>query len=359
MDTETSLPVISTSERIAFRRCPRKWWFEYGIRMEAVPETVNENLWFGTGYHYALADTEGFNVHGSAKAAFDFYVDATQRASYVPGNWQDLQQLAHGMLDYYYGAWLPRRQEFRTLIVDGVPQTEVKFTVKLPQYGFVYRGVFDRVVVDLLGRYWIEESKTASQFDTRKLTNDSQASSYSTMASLIYRHDFEGVVYTQHRKVTPQMPRELKNGALSVDKTQATTHGMYRAALIAKYGRIPPEYMDFLNYLATRESYEGDAFVRRDMVFRNQHQRDAEIWHIVGELATLARMRGPDNSPSGFYPNATRDCNWDCAFIDPCTAMDDGSDWRELLYDSGLFRPRTERHEWDSASRPREIEVTR
>lgn len=343
-------PPISTSERSTFRRCLRKWWLSYCARIDLVPDGVNDALWFGTGYHYALADAEGFNIHGSPKRAFDAYLEACQKTTYIPSDADRYQQLAHGMLDYYYSSWLPRRNEYNTLQINGIPQVEVRFKAHFPKRGYTYHGRFDRVVVDLFGRYFIEEIKTAAQFDTRKLPNDPQASAYTAIASLIYGFDFDGMIYTQHKKSVPEMPRELKSGALSQDRTQPTTHAMYRAALIAKYDRIPTEYIEFLNSLAQRETDEGDQFVRRDKVYRNRIQQQNELRWIGQESYDMQRLR--ERGHIAAYPNNTRDCGWECQYTDLCAAMDDGTDWLALINESGIYQRRKEaddRSGWQQA----------
>lgn len=40
------------------------------------------------------------------------------------------------------------------------------------------------------------------------------------------------------------------------------------------------------------------------------------------------------------YPNPTRDCIWDCSFLPLCPMMDDSSDWKGVLGDSGLYQKR-------------------
>ena len=33
------------------------------------------------------------------------------------------------------------------------------------------------------------------------------------------------------------------------------------------------------------------------------------------------------------YPNATKDCSWECPFTEVCLAMDEGLDWMDMLYE--------------------------
>src|ERR1043166_425769 len=51
----SDLPIVRTSERGAFGRCPQKWWWKYQKGLNPKGETTDA-LWFGIGVHIALAE---------------------------------------------------------------------------------------------------------------------------------------------------------------------------------------------------------------------------------------------------------------------------------------------------------------
>ena len=53
MTVDLELPMLRTSERKSFKRCPAQWW--WGWREGLTPKRRKSGaLWFGTGIHLAL-----------------------------------------------------------------------------------------------------------------------------------------------------------------------------------------------------------------------------------------------------------------------------------------------------------------
>lgn len=180
---------IRTSDRIAFKRCRRKWGFSSSLKMNRTNEESKAPLWMGTGFHYAMEDYHGYNNHGHPSEAFRAYVRAVQATPLKrqPDNWEDLQDLAISMTDYYV-EWLKSRQSLQTFWYNGKPQVEVQFEIPLPisqelkeKNGWddvVYQGTLDRVCIDEHGRLWILDYKTAKSFATHHLDTDPQITTY-------------------------------------------------------------------------------------------------------------------------------------------------------------------------------------
>lgn len=343
---------IRTHDRIAFRRCRRMWDFVSQMRqhLEPIPEVekVSSPLWFGTGFHFALEDYHGYRRFKNPVDAFMAYVRCF-KVDELPEDFEELIELGQGMLEYYTKYWLPKRNEFETLWIDGVPQVEVKFTIPIPELSeavgreVVYQGTFDRVVTDALGRLWVVDYKTVSRFDTSKLETDPQISAYAWAAEQWYQKPVEGVVYMQFIKAVPKPPKILRTGWPSLDKKQKTTYALYYETLLQICGdpkKFPTDYVEFLNYLASLETPEGDNFIRWDFVRRNEYQKRAEYQSIIAEGLEML------NPNLALYKNPTRDCAWDCAFRSVCLAMDDGGDWEWLLSQS--FRKQGEEKDWRS-----------
>lgn len=339
--------VIRTSDRLGFRRCRRRWGWNSHLRGNIGPKQNPAPLWMGTGFHFAMEDFHGLNVWGTPMRAFEVFKEATIRAARrdmrrLPGDIDELTELAVGMLQYYSEEWLKTRDPLKTFIWKGVPQLEVNFRVEIPmdvtQYGYdvaVYSGTLDRVVVDEHDQLWIVEYKTAKSVSTMHFENDTQVSAYCWAGNFLYDRPITGVIYQQHRKEVPHEPKILSSGRISQDKAQLTTHSKLRALMQNVYGSVeasPMDYKTLLQHFVSVESSDYDKFIRRDRIRRNQHQCEAEGNKILMEVA---EMLNPDLA---LYPNPDRTCAFMCPFNGTCTSVDDGSDWEYEL--EILMQPR-------------------
>ncbi len=333
--------VIRTSDRSSFKRCRRKWGFSGSSRGNLEAATRSEPLWVGSGIHFALEDFHGYKQYLNASGAFRAYTQACRRTPglIIPPDYLDLEELACGMLDYYEDYWLAERDPLTTYVLDGIPQVEITFQIPIPidpeylaKHGYdrvVYQGTFDRVTIDIEKRLWLNEYKSAKNFNAWvHFPTDPQVTAYCWAAHYIYDKPIAGVVYQQHRKTLPKPPRLLAKGTYSVAKNQVTTHRMYREALENLYGntkKAPSANIRMLNELAAEENVDYDKFIRRDFIYRNQNQLAAEEKKILVEVHDMANKDLP------LYPNPTSDCKWDCTFEPACVNMDDGSDWKQSL----------------------------
>jgi RecB family exonuclease len=315
------------------------------MRCGLTQESTAAPLWFGSAFHFALEDYHGYNRFQDPSAALAAYYDATRRQH--PPQASELYQLGVSMLDHYK-LWLRRRNEFQTYWVGGVPQVEVSFYLPLARFGdnIYYSVTFDRVARDPHGRLWIIDYKTAQRFNTAKLETDPQVSAYMWAANYIYGEVPEGIVYMQFLKNTPHRPMRLTRGGLSVNKQQCTTYEIAYEAGLEEYGSksaFPEPYKEFLKHLMLEESPDGDKFIRRDLVRRNAGQVSSEEWKVFHEVRDMLDPELP------LYPNPTRDCSWDCPFVAPCIATDDGMDSGsiQLMLDE-LYIPRKDEPEWRS-----------
>lgn len=200
-----------------------------------------------------------------------------------------------------------------------------------------YHGTMDRIVVDKYDRWWILDYKTAKSADTRKLDTDDQISAYMWAAEQHFQHPIYGFVYLQMTKEVAKEPRRLKDGSLSTDKSQKTTHALYKKALLEDYGsmdQVPKKYIDTLNVFAEQESAEGDRYIRWDYVTRNAAQKISTYNHIMGEAQMMI------NPDLYLFPNPTRDCGWDCPFREYCIMIDQGRESEAKAMLSLEFEPR-------------------
>lgn len=341
IDPKERVAIIRTSDRSGFRRCRRRWGWQSHLRGNLTSIENASPLWFGSGFHYALEDFHGLRKHSSAKEAFKAYARATHRMSkatnqpfLLPFDFLELVQLGYGMLDYYTDHWLVARDPLKTFVWRGKPQVEVHALIevpfKSPHYDRVlYAVTIDRVVEDEMGGLWLVDYKTAKRIQTLFYQTDPQISAYCWIARQLYGRPITGFIYQQHRKDVPDDPRILSTGKVSTAPSLKTSHRHYRRTLINLYGdvlRAPKENVDYLNYLNEQEDDMKDRFIRRDKVYRNEHQAEAEGTKLLLELE---EMLNPDLP---LYPNPTRDCGPGmCSFHAACVSMDDGDDWEYEL----------------------------
>src|SRR5690554_6285659 len=99
---------IHTYDRIAFKRCRRKWYFSSPLRRNVAPKDgFNENLWFGTGFHFALEDYHGYNIFGDPILAFHAYVDIFEKEIDLSEKALELIDIFPEMMNHYTAEWLP------------------------------------------------------------------------------------------------------------------------------------------------------------------------------------------------------------------------------------------------------------
>lgn len=364
---------IRTSDRRTFRRCLRKWDFQSSLRgnWQHKGTEQNINFWFGSAIHFSMEDYHGENKFGDPRKAFWAYYQAFP-ADELPMGAEVHYELGMAMLSYYL-TWYNRHNDvtgFETALVD--PEThqlynpyqvkktdkmkyavEQSFILPLSTYvavdansnirkaffnvqdpsciSFTYNGVecdivpicyhgtMDRIVCDKYGRYWILDYKTAKGADTNKLDTDDQISAYLWAFEKWFGIKPYGFIYLQLTKEAVQEPKRLKNGELSVDKKQKTTYSLLKQEIINDYGTVnaaPDKLIQFLNYMASIESPEGDRFIRWDFVKRTPEQIESTEQHILGELKMMLW------SDLYCFPSPTRDCIWDCPCRELCLALD-------------------------------------
>ena len=343
---------IHTSDRTTHKRCLRKWGCSSPWRKNLAPTgRQNSNLWLGSGFHFSLEDYHGYNHFGIPQEALAAYYDVFD-PNELPMDASELVELGMSLLDYYL-RWEKRHEQFKTVWINGMPLVEVAFTLELEELSKVaremkvaekvfYHGTLDRVVEDKDGKWWIEDYKTAATIDIKKQALDPQISAYLWAAEQYFNKDIEGMLYTQFAKDTPRPLKQTTQG-LSADKRQKTTYWEAREQILATYGTIPGKYIEFMNMLAELESDEGDRFIRRDKVYRNDEAKENTYHHIIQEgLDMLKHATVPFEH---LYPNPTRDCSWDCPFRAACIALEEGADWEYLLDIGFEERNRTEEGE--------------
>lgn len=333
--------VLRTSDRLLFRRCRRLWGWMSHNRQSRVMKTLEDYFWLGTGVHYALEDYHGLNFYGHPAKAFLAYSEATRAAGKLPGTWQENERLGIALMSYYAEHWLRNRNPLETFEVDGIPQCEVNGAIDLGVKTWdgrriLYGFTMDRIVIDEYDRLWVAEYKTAKQIRLYHFDVDEQITSYCWAAWRLYQRPVAGVIYQQHRKSMPVLPKVLASGKVSTDSRQATSAAMYSKMLCDMYGtldRAPHDNIVCYNKYVMGEDEDRDRFVVRHRIERNERQLLSFEEKIFMELEELTRPDLP------LYPNPTKDCEFMCPMQAACVAMDDGSEWEGVLDAYSVARP--------------------
>lgn len=346
--------IIRTSDRITYRRCRRKWDWSYSGRHNLRSKSESAPFWLGSGFHFALEDYHGYHKFEHPSDALSAYERATRKSGLIlPNDIKDMLELGRGMLSYYE-SWLINRERLKTLWIDGVPQVEVNVLIEIPKEDLLragcsqkvldlytqilYSSTLDRITIDSYNRLWINEYKSAKNYQWYHLDTDQQVTSYSWIAHIKYpQYEIAGTCYQQHKKRAPEPPAFLASTKMfSTSKRQKTTYALYYTALQNLYGpdksRWPQPNREYLDYVMQNESEGGDSLIKRDYVERNEFQIKNEYQKMLMEVS---EMLDPDLQ---IYPNPTRDCQWDCPFKLPCVHLDSDADWVSELHSSTMNR---------------------
>lgn len=228
-----SLPLVRHSERVAFKRCEKRWYWAW--RRGLVPKTqLPGALELGTWTHEALAAwytlkdrrkrslAELFT--GVADTALATYTDLPD---HVLAKAEELRMLGLAITTAYdkkYGA-----DESVRAIAAELP-LEYPIKNKADDVVALHKLKPDLIYEDANRDVWMMEHKTAKQIRTGHLVLDDQARPYAAMAELTLREkglltedqQFKGVMYNFIKKILPderstdEKGRALnKNGTLS------------------------------------------------------------------------------------------------------------------------------------------------
>lgn len=303
------LPLVTTTSRSTFRRCPQKyiWRFEEGLTRNG--ESADA-LWFGTGIHIALA---GWYMKGTRRGPHpaDTFADwcdgeireirASREEWDDKAKYEDARELGIAMLENYveeYGKdedWyiIAIEQPFKIRVTSH----RVPVALFMSAWDGVYRSRRN-------GRVYLIENKTASQVSTAYLELDDQAGVYWAVAGEWLRkkgilkpgEEIAGIMYNFLRK-TRGDDRERNEGGAYLNKDGSVS-----------------------------KKQPSPAFVRH-LVERSPREQKTQLDRLANEVAVMNAVRAGDIPVT---KNTTRDCTW-CEFFDMCRLHERGSRaWREL-----------------------------
>lgn len=301
----------SNSEVQTFKRCHRKWWLTYVLRLKAKGEGGSGALWIGTmidkmvsRYYEELGD-ENQTVAGAWQAALaqlQITVDEAISAGLVVDPLET--ELAYRMIEGY-AEWL---------MEEGVDSHHVTVSVQeemaiaVGPYHFIAK--LDSLVrSEMTGRLWVVDTKTVGSLKDPQfgLDQNEQMLSYIIVASEKYGEDIEGGLFNMLRKVK----RTSTAKPPFYGREEVRFNSKQRASFKLRL-RIVLDDIDELEHRTTRRSLE-----------------------LASAMA---------------YPTPKSDCSWDCQFQTICPMFDDGSrveaaiaEWFEVVDDpyDEVYRPTT------------------
>lgn len=310
------LPLLRTSERGAFKRCPQRWYWSF--RMGLVPKGMpKQPLWFGTGVHLAMAE---WYIPGRQRGRdpretwAEYCKDAQMETVRISNDYDpdaqatyvDARELGDAMFARYldkYGDdtnWdvLAPEQVFAVVIEDP----------DYPGEGVVtYVGTFDGVYRNIkTGKLWLMEHKSASQIDTGHLVLDDQAGSYVSVANPLLRAN--GVID----------PNEQIGGIMY--NFLAKRKPYVSAGGVDDEGR-------HLNKDGSVSKRQPRDTVLREPIGRTRHEQNTQLGRIANEAIVMEPFRTGELQ---MVKNPTRDCKWDCDFFELCQVHETGGDVKDF-----------------------------
>lgn len=350
-------PILRTSERKDFRRCPQRWqwaWRQGLRRRRANPDA----LWFGTGIHLALEHRYGLPGIERGRNTIGVWRDyvgeemayvATLRATAVAPEveWISALKLGEAMLEEYLSKY---GKDDRWYVIKAEQTVQVPIPSRNGLPLVTYAGKLDVTMWDLENErdLWLWDHKTAKSIQTNHLTLDDQAGSYwaiaadaLTAAKVIPKGSkLEGIMYNFLRKSMPDdRPRDAEgfttNKPLKAHYLAALEASAFSRASDVDMAELAKLSIGKLEAMCTgyalavvgerSKQQPASAFLRYP-VYRTARERATQLGRIADEASVMNKMRRRELP---IWKNPTNDCSWDCSFFEMCELHEQGADWKE------------------------------
>jgi hypothetical protein len=313
MAATDGLVLLRNSERATYRRCRLKWQWSYERRLS--PQRDSGALTFGSLVHGALEHYyppgRKRGVH-PAKTFADLYKEYGDFSQWDEDeNKVDALELGVSMLTEYVDLY---GKDDGIYIVQPEQAVQVDVYDRQDNYVCTWVGVIDAVYVDLLHSsrsrkvFRLLEHKTAKTIDETMRVNSGygeQALSYFWATDLWLHHEellpedqhLEGVTFNWLRKALPDN-RPVNEDGHALNKDGSVSKLQPKPLLVRYPMDFGPDELSSIN-----------------------KRIRAEAW----EIAQVKAGKLP------IYKNPTRDCAWDCPFVEACELHEMGSDYEDML----------------------------
>lgn len=384
MVDRVTLPVIRSSERVDFKRCPKKWFWAW--RMGLVPKAKQFGaLDLGAWVHEALAlwYTEGLTRKGSLVKRFREVANAAIRQAVKDGAPEaqitialELFALGEAMMKAYrvqYG------MDSNVIVIQAEIPLEFDILDESNNVVAIHRLKPDLVYRNAdTGEVWLMEHKTAGSIKLEHLTIDDQAKPYLAMAERALREvgaigpreRLRGIMYNFLRKATPdERPRDAQgyatNKPAKADYLAAFASGKPASQLAVN----PKLKVDELAEIARQHGYTVlgarsksqplPSFVRHPIPATDKAkavtmQRLRTDAVIVTALTEGLQQKKID--PALLPKTPHRSCPKFCDYFTMCELEENGGDIRDMRRSMYLRRnPYT--YDLDTADEPTSFEL--
>lgn len=346
---------VHISDVRAFKSCRRAWQWSSPLGKNLEPDKPYAPFFMGRIVHTALELYYRSQGQMSLFSATDVACDIERRKMELAGTLWDSElemmeeqtELIFNMMEHYEVWVTSKEQEKAPWSDNNLEFIDMETNFVVPLYSpagnkstkVKLGGRFDGIVRKRDdSTLWLFETKTTrSIMELQKtLAFDEQAGGYIYAAQQMMGEQIYGVIYNILRKKKPTMPRILKNGMLSKNKSIDTTMAYYWRAIQENHpdwerAKMIEEYKDILATLRER----GNLFFSRTVIRRTPK----EIDELVRNLHTVSLEMTRGSTPMYPSPGWTN-CTF-CRFQAPCLAYNSGADYEELL--SNEYRPRKDR----------------
>lgn len=366
--TQIDLPIIRTSERRDFKRCPQRWWWAWREGLRPKTESFGP-LWFGTGIHLAL---EKHYVLGTERGEdpiktwreyvgtqvdwIKTIVEQGETREDTITQWVEAGELGEAMLKGYleeYGL----DEDWEVLAV------ELPFQVSIPKPGtktalVVYAGTFDLVARQIsTGKVFLWDHKTAKSITLGHLPLDDQAGAYWALATHVLRKQgilgpkerIHGILYNFLMKSLPDdRPRNAdgkvcnqpkKEHYVEALREQYLDMGLDVDAEIPGLGKTLEKASLAQLKAVAEEEFKLEVFgevsakqpakrFHREMVLRTTREMKSQVQRIGSEAAVMEMYR---DGTLPLIKNPTKDCQWDCTYRELCGLHENGADVDEYI----------------------------
>lgn len=365
------LPLVRTSERASFKRCPQQWYWAWrkGLRPRG---RLPDALWFGTGVHVALAEyyPPGKKRGPHPAETWETWADGEMRsikiyAASSPNLYGDSDEIIH---EYTDAIELGRSMLERYVIHHkGDPSWDViareqPFGLMIPRRGtrrepfLRFHGTFDGVYRDLNTGYLnLMEHKTAAMISTRHLSLDDQAGGYLMAAMAALRRQgligeneyIRYIMYNFLRKALPDdRPQnadgEFLNRPLKAQYVQeimasdiavqlGLTHKQLNGYRVDQLAAAAKKYE--IEVLGEVSKNQPPPYFERKAIERTKTERHRQLLRLQAEGESMDRFRTGEQP---LYKTPRYDCHKFCAFFDLCEVDEAGGnteEFAEAMYD--------------------------
>lgn len=374
------IPLIRTSERSAFKRCPAAWNWGWNLGLETrMPR--QDARWFGTCWHLVWAEmyTPPEGKDGFTRADKDPHEiwDALTHDAYVKmttypywgedaeKEFVDAQKLGHIMIDGQISQWnmdpawevIMPEQRFKVNIPFNHRQQALPLgfwtTIGYPRGanagGYIAQGIgtFDITVFDHSSGYpepkVVDWKTIGKKYSDKSNNKDDQLGTYISVATQFLRakgiitkdQEIREFIFSFARKAKPPENCDERGRVRNKPKKEHYVKAINENTfgLVNDKWTLPELEAVSVNLGLTVygdvSKNQGSPLFWREPVHRNKHNRLRQVERIADDVQTIAQVRA---GVSPVLKSPGEHCNW-CDFNELCDIDEDGGDTENFIKD--------------------------